>query len=240
MKNETSFIPQLRSAPWFTPLLDHYAIELVVCDYQLDAYQDSLFAELETEFHPSLKRAVDKRKAEFLAGRVCAVTALEKLGLENQTIGIGEQRQPIWPQGLTGSISHSQQQACAIAASLDNVKGLGIDIQSPIDEDVVEDIHDRIINEQELLFLKGKGLTRQQAVTLTFSAKESFFKGTFSAVGEYFGFESLEVVELDSKEQILECRLTNTLAKALQQDARFRCHYQLLPNQSYVSLFIWN
>ncbi|MDQ3204730.1 MAG: 4'-phosphopantetheinyl transferase, partial [Pseudomonadota bacterium] len=55
----------------------------------------------------SIQRSVAKRQAEFLAGRVCARAALLALeGLDFTPI-IGEDRAPVWPAHISGSITHS-------------------------------------------------------------------------------------------------------------------------------------
>ena len=55
----------------------------------------------------TLDKAVQKRKAEFLAGRYCARAALAQLdGSLAVNIGIGANREPLWPPGFVGSITH--------------------------------------------------------------------------------------------------------------------------------------
>jgi len=45
-----------------------------------------------------------KRLADFSTGRYCAIKALEQLGIQDAIIPIGEDRAPIWPEGIVGSI----------------------------------------------------------------------------------------------------------------------------------------
>src|SRR5215469_3139377 len=52
-------------------------------------------------------RAVPKRVGEFAAGRACARRALEQLGVPDFVLRVGPHREPIWPVGMAGSITHT-------------------------------------------------------------------------------------------------------------------------------------
>jgi len=58
---------------------------------------------------------------------------------------------------------------------------------------------------------------RDAAITVIFSAKESFYKAAFEQVGAYFGFEALALrrVRLDAKR--MEFSVTRTLAPQLRK-----------------------
>lgn len=66
-----------------------------------------------------------KRQAEHLAGRIAAVHALREYG-SKAVPGIGERRQPLWPPGLFGSISHSASTALAVVSP----RPIGLDIDA--------------------------------------------------------------------------------------------------------------
>ena len=72
--------------------------------------------------------AVNKRQREFAAGRAAAHTAMANLGVPPQAILNGDDRAPIWPEGLTGSITHTRGCAIAIVARNSDVRALGIDV----------------------------------------------------------------------------------------------------------------
>ena len=55
----------------------------------------------------SVAHAVPKRRTEFRTGRAYARAALAALGCAPAPIPVGESRQPLWPNGFLGSISHS-------------------------------------------------------------------------------------------------------------------------------------
>lgn len=74
------------------------------------------------EAPPSIQRSVAKRQAEFLAGRLCARAALQQLQRLDWVPPIGDDRAPIWPEHICGSITHSSGRAAAIVA--DKIVGL--------------------------------------------------------------------------------------------------------------------
>jgi enterobactin synthetase component D len=142
-----------------------------------------------------LERAVNKRKAEFIAGRYCVSRALQMLPLlpakENSTdIKIGEKRQPLWPSGLTGSITHSHGFAAAVVANTDDVRSIGIDSEYMIKHQTAENVASHILTGPED-FSKNRDVVdnSDQYLTLIFSAKESIFKCLYPLVSQYFDFK---------------------------------------------------
>src|SRR6202022_3165764 len=51
--------------------------------------------------------AVEARRREFITARRCAREALAKLGYAPVPIRAGRKREPLWPAGLVGSITHT-------------------------------------------------------------------------------------------------------------------------------------
>jgi 4'-phosphopantetheinyl transferase EntD len=60
-------------------------------------------------------RAVERRRSEFAAGRRAARLALGKLGCPACPLMIGALREPLFPPGFAGSITHDGRYAAAIA-----------------------------------------------------------------------------------------------------------------------------
>ncbi len=58
--------------------------------------------------------AVNKRRAEYLAGRMAAADAIRRLCGFWHTPGTGDSGAPIWPNGLVGSISHSDNYVVSV------------------------------------------------------------------------------------------------------------------------------
>jgi enterobactin synthetase component D len=145
---------------------------------------------------PSIQRSVAKRQAEFLAGRVCARAALQQLGGVSFIPPIGEDRAPVWPAHVCGSITHSTGRAAAIVASKQHWRGLGMDLENLLSHERAERLSGEILTPAELQRMAA-GSQDQLAllVTLTFSVKESLFKALYPIVQQRFYFEHAEVLE---------------------------------------------
>jgi enterobactin synthetase component D len=145
-----------------------------------------------------LEKAVNKRGAEHLAGRIAAREALRLSGVNEYIPGIGLHRAPCWPPGFTGSITHIDKIALAtvIAHVPDKQSGTGIDCEIILNADDAQDIAEGVINAAEREYLLNSPLPFPFALTLAFSAKESLFKALYPHVGRYFDFLSAEITEI--------------------------------------------
>ncbi|MDR7384920.1 4'-phosphopantetheinyl transferase family protein [Promicromonospora iranensis] len=133
--------------------------------------------------------AVPSRRREFAAGRACARAALEELGHHDWPLLPGPRREPLWPDGVVGSISHCPGLAVAVAARSADTLAIGIDVETdaPLPADVVGSVMDA--GEADAI----ERLAVQDAVTpwgrLLFSAKESVYKAWYPLRHEWLGFE---------------------------------------------------
>lgn len=144
--------------------------------------------------HAELSKAGRKRKAEHLAGRIAAAHALP----DHTVPGIGPSGEPLWPEGVSGSITHSGTQAIAVAVRYPDAL-VGIDCEAILPDREAREIQDGIINAQEAMCLTRSGYPFALALTLAFSAKESLFKAFFPQVKTFMGFEWARVTELTEK-----------------------------------------
>src|SRR5690606_20860903 len=72
--------------------------------FRLEAYAPRLFEALGVALPPAVQRAVPKRQAEFLCGRFLAQLAVQRLTGEWRAIEVGGHREPLWPEGVSGSL----------------------------------------------------------------------------------------------------------------------------------------
>lgn len=148
----------------------------------------ALFAE-EAQF---LQRAVPKRVQEFAAGRLCARRLLAEFGIEDFPIKAAQDRQPVWPDSLVGSITHTTGFCAAVAARKIHSRAVGID--SELAGSVREELWRGICTPQETAWLHSLPSAEQtRAATLIFSAKESFYKCQFPLVQERLNFHDVSV-----------------------------------------------
>jgi 4'-phosphopantetheinyl transferase EntD len=157
----------------------------------LGAASDLLPAEAQ-----SMANAVPKRIQEFAAGRLCARRALVAFGVTDFPIRVAWDRQPVWPESLIGSITHTAGLCAAVAAERSNLIALGID--SEIVGAVKVNLRPRICVETELAWIDElEPAARAAAVTLIFSAKEAVYKCLFPLLGERLNFHDLHVSPLE-------------------------------------------
>ena len=140
----------------------------------------------------SVRRAVRKRVEEFAAGRACARSALAVLGIRDFALCSAVDRQPVWPPGIVGTITHTAGFCAAAVAPGSELEGIGLD--SEIVGAPTTEIWSTICREEELAWVKRLPTAEQPAaVTLLFSAKESFYKCQYPLVGEWLNFSDVTV-----------------------------------------------
>lgn len=142
------------------------------------------------------------RKIEFRLGRIAARVALEGLGVTwPSPILRGKNREPLWPSGVVGSITHARLSdqdigqaetiAIAICAWKREVRGLGIDLQQ-IHHTPALDISRKIAVGNELNWI-GSGLESGKKMLILFSAKESVYKTLYPLTKQWLGFHDVEL-----------------------------------------------
>lgn len=149
-----------------------------------------------------VEKAVPKRVNEFAAGRRAARRALASFGLEGAAIPAGADRAPIWPEGVTGSITHDDHVALAAVARAEDVTSIGLDVTDAAA--LPGGVRDRILRHP---IERGVSDLEARAV---FSAKESLFKAISAEVGFVFGF-SAAVVVLGLEQGVFQATLSHSL-----------------------------
>ena len=146
---------------------------------------------LEPAEEPLVRNAVRARRAEFATGRWCARQAMKRLGFPPQAILAGPLRQPLWPAGLTGSITHHGGICAAAVVPISRLEAVGIDligvIEAPQSAEVVAKVHEEI-RCAEIAAPDGV-----HPLALLFSAKESVIKAISTQAGRYVDFTEIPV-----------------------------------------------
>ncbi|MDL5033560.1 4'-phosphopantetheinyl transferase superfamily protein [Pelomonas sp. APW6] len=163
----------------------------------------------------SIARSVRKRQAEFFFGRLAARQAMARAGVEQQLVsagvGIGRSREPLWPAGLVGSISHTT--GIAMAAASPSYSGIGIDVERVISHETRAAVLQLTMDGAETRMLErcSGPMSLDERITVVFSAKESLFKAAFSSVKRYFDFSAARLSSLDLQSGRLELTLVEPL-----------------------------
>lgn len=140
----------------------------------------------------SISRCAEKRILDFTRGRACAHRALAELGMRDFSVLSGEKREPLWPAGVVGSITHTVGFAAAVVARQTEVSAVGIDCEEI--ESVSADLWERICTagEQARLGELPEAQARLHGA-LIFAAKEAFYKCQFPLSREWVGFEDVAI-----------------------------------------------
>jgi len=188
------------------------------------AYQthDTVSADtLLPEERDTLLRAVQKRVQEFAAGRACARAALVQLGFGAVALPPGADRVPRWPDGATGSITHTDGYCAAVVAPTGQIRALGLDAEPQ--DSVKPHLWRRICTPEELATLQAQDEAHgRMAATLLFSAKEAFYKCQHALTGQWLGFSDIGV-EFDSGR--FSVRATRSLQIAQQHPGPWQGRY---------------
>ncbi|NMM39593.1 4'-phosphopantetheinyl transferase family protein [Pseudoalteromonas arctica] len=194
------------------------------CEFETASFTDADFAAHQIIFPTQLNKAVDKRKAEYLAGRVCAKHVLAALKIYNFELISAADRAPIWPNKIVGSITHSQQTAMAMVAHSTDIAGIGIDIEQLMSAKQELELQKQILHPDE--FFQFQRLAKQVShpLTVIFSAKESVFKALYPSVKQFFGFEAAKLIAFNERQ--LQFKITQTLSEQVPQDTCVTVFYQ--------------
>lgn len=189
----------------------------------------------------SIQRSVPKRQAEYFFARLAVAHCLRALGRGSVHVGIGASREPLWPHGFVGSITHCDGVAAAVVAPVGEVRGIGLDIESADAVSPELAMAGSILDAHELAVL-AQQVTRRSlthAATAAFCAKECFFKATFGAVGHFFDFSAVRVIQAASDATTLVLRVNQTLASALPAASSHRVQICELAGGLLLADYAW-
>jgi enterobactin synthetase component D len=156
-------------------------------------------------------RMADRRSyrfRQFSATRVAASRLLRNFGETNTQLARLDDGSPDWPPGIVGSISHSANCIFIAIARREDVRALGIDVETVISPEVRSEIGSVYMNKNEMSLMGDEGL----APTICFFAKESLFKCIYPITKRYFGYEDAEVTSLDYQACRPSIRLVSSLS----------------------------
>lgn len=179
----------------------HFSQAVTGCFLRFDehAYNDGLFEHYGIVSPPQLHRAVTKRRAEYLAGRLC-VKHCFALHQQRLQVPTGAHREPIWPEGMVGAITHARGLAGAVVAPGASYLGLGLDIEELVSEQLAKELSGQVLYADEVALCQASQHPYEHMFTRIFSAKESFFKAAYSHVGHYFDFHAVKAIAISKTE----------------------------------------
>ena len=182
------------------------------------------------------ENAAEKRKSEFALGRAAARQALAELGWsEPPPILRGAGREPLWPSGVVGSITHCGDWAIAAVAKCEDVKTLGIDLED-VNRVPHKEIATLVSSESERRWIFG-GDDGQVRLAMLFSAKESIYKAFFPLAHRFLDFHDVELTWLPERDIFLG-RLCTRLSSELCDGYSIEAGCQLQENFVFTHAFL--
>ncbi|MFJ8363518.1 4'-phosphopantetheinyl transferase [Streptomyces sp. NPDC093984] len=157
----------------------------------------------------ALGRVPQARMWEFAAGRTCARRAMRALGLPASPILIGAHREPVWPRGIVGSITHCPGYCAAAVASEQDLAAVGIDAEPH--EGLPAGVLETITAPAELAALEDLPSGPVCWDRVLFSAKESIYKAWFTLTRTWLDFTDV-FVTVHSPDGSFHGRLLERLA----------------------------
>ncbi|MGW0413274.1 4'-phosphopantetheinyl transferase family protein [Streptomyces collinus] len=132
--------------------------------------------------------AVDKRRREFAAVRLCARAALSRIGATPGPIVPGPKGAPQWPDGVVGSMTHCDGYRAAAVAHRTMFASIGIDAEPHAA--LPEGVEKLTALPEERTALSRLAATHPRVHwdRLLFSAKESVYKAWFPLTGRWLDF----------------------------------------------------
>lgn len=154
---------------------------------------DSSWAFLPAQERFLVRDAVPERREELAAGRRQAHAALKALGEDVEVIGRGERGEPIWPNGVVGSITHCDGFVAAAVAPTTRYRGLGIDVEPAAK--LPSGVLNEIASQTEKRHMTALAQLHPSIPwdRLLFCVKEACYKTWFPCEKTWLGFEDAEV-----------------------------------------------
>jgi enterobactin synthetase component D / holo-[acyl-carrier protein] synthase len=134
----------------------------------------------------------EARLREFAAGRACARLALADLGVGAAPLLVGSRREPLWPQGCAGSITHTAGYCAVAVCRIETVLSLGIDAERLVGLGRAE--WQRLFCRTEIEWLDSLAPPQQLAMACAlFSGKEAYFKCVYPLTRRWLEFTDIEL-----------------------------------------------
>lgn len=143
--------------------VDAADLDLRAADAGIAAYRDHL---------------IERRRREYLAGRLAARDALQALGATQLIVG-RQGAAPRWPEAVCGSISHSGGLAVAVVAHQGRWRAIGVDLEGLIGPSRIRVVR-RVMGDSE--YSQALASADPWIWTRSWSAKEAAYK-CLSALG---------------------------------------------------------
>ena len=141
-------------------------------------------ADLAADEERCIRYATSKRRREFTAGRTCARAALHRLGISNHSIPVDHINAPIFPKGISGTITHTASY-CA-AAVIRKIETAAIGIDAEVNDQIPREMRHLIVaSDEENAIFRDSENAPFDPIKIAFSAKEAFYKAFYQQAEQF-------------------------------------------------------
>ncbi|MCG7388592.1 4'-phosphopantetheinyl transferase superfamily protein [Pantoea sp. ACRSB] len=193
--------------------------------FDLNLYDDGLSLRWNLPIPPALRRAVKKRRAEYLASRWLTREVMRGFGISDFLLQNHSDRSPVWPPGIQASLSHTDD-AVALAVT-QQPRCIGVDIEMTMSQRTAEETAAVLMSDDENARLRALPLPFPQAATLLFSLKESLYKALWPQLHQPMDFHQASLQEIDLTTGKAVICLNDSFSQAFAAGTRLEAEFQL-------------
>lgn len=212
-------------------------LPVVMLNFDKGEYDDQLFRDFSIWLPDKIRASYPSRRAEYLAGRICAQSALTLINRQSEHIATGLSGEPIWPEGVRGSVSHSGSCAVACATSEANFLSVGLDVQPPASWSAKRALLNIAAMRSDFERLNMSLISAYQSLLpeLLFSARESFFKAFFPVTRQWISYHAVSLRSLDWEAGKIYVSVTQNLGAPFKKDTIWEIEFGRLENGSILT-----
>ena len=168
-------------------LLDDPRVHLLTC-----VVDDGAIRALSAREAAAVSGAAHRRVREYATVRALARTGLERyFGVTGFDLLNAEDRAPVWPRGITGSVSHTSTRAWVALVDAD-FGTIGIDGEDR--EGLEQRLWHLVLGKDEIAYLETLApAARPRRALALFCAKEALYKAQYPRTRRLLGFLSIAV-----------------------------------------------
>lgn len=185
----------------------------------------------------NLLGAVYKRQNQFAAGRICAIKAVKNLLNGTYYINQDIHGRPLWPNGLVGSIAHTNEIAVAEVLKSNKIYNVGIDAEKITHcPDVINSFNSFVLTEHEKKLLLSDKHKDDHIfyLYLIFSVKEAVYKCLNPLVDVFFDFYSVNIDFINTENNKVELQLLQDLSEQFYKGYKFYALYKYLYDINHI------
>lgn len=138
--------------------------------------------------------ATNKRRNEFTTVRYCARKALQALGSERLEMVPGRHGEPVWPDGMVGSMTHCAKYCAAAVGSSRDITAIGIDAEP--NRPLTRDVRSIVASSEEVVNIQDMNKLNPTISfdRLLFCVKECVYKVWYPLHKSWLNFKDVSVV----------------------------------------------